>query len=106
MEKNEGIIFLPSLLLERPQNMSIIVKLFVLPTQYKQMAADDGQQQKSVYCRMELCEGYLVVQRESEIVCLLITIVPRISMLRGSPVTTAWRVLRLRMEETASRYGG
>jgi hypothetical protein len=28
------------------------------------------------------------------------------SMLSGSPVTTAWRVLRLRMEETASRYGG
>jgi hypothetical protein len=24
----------------------------------------------------------------------------------GSLVTTAWRVLRLRMEETASRYGG
>jgi len=22
------------------------------------------------------------------------------------PVTTAWRILRLRMEETASRYGG
>jgi hypothetical protein len=28
------------------------------------------------------------------------------SMLSGSPVTTAWRVLRLRMEEMASRYGG
>jgi hypothetical protein len=27
-------------------------------------------------------------------------------MLGGSLVTTAWRVLRLRMEETASRYGG
>jgi len=27
-------------------------------------------------------------------------------MLRGSLVTTAWRVLRLRMGETASRYGG
>jgi hypothetical protein len=27
-------------------------------------------------------------------------------MLSGSLVTTAWRVLRLRMEETASRYGG
>jgi hypothetical protein len=26
-------------------------------------------------------------------------------MLDGSLVTTAWRVLRLRMEETASRYG-
>jgi hypothetical protein len=26
-------------------------------------------------------------------------------MLGGSHVTTAWRVLRLRMEETASRYG-
>jgi hypothetical protein len=28
------------------------------------------------------------------------------SMLSGSLVTTAWRVLRLRMEEMASRYGG
>jgi hypothetical protein len=28
------------------------------------------------------------------------------SMLGGSLVTTAWRVLRLRMEEKASRYGG
>jgi hypothetical protein len=28
------------------------------------------------------------------------------SMLGGSLVTTAWRVLRLRMEEMASRYGG
>jgi hypothetical protein len=27
-------------------------------------------------------------------------------MLSGSPVTTAWRVLRLRMEKTAFRYGG
>jgi hypothetical protein len=29
-----------------------------------------------------------------------------LSMLGGSLVTTAWRVLRLRMEGTASRYGG
>jgi hypothetical protein len=28
------------------------------------------------------------------------------SWLGGSLVTTAWRVLRLRMEETASRYAG
>jgi hypothetical protein len=28
------------------------------------------------------------------------------SMLGGSLVTTAWRVLRLRMEGTPSRYGG
>jgi hypothetical protein len=28
------------------------------------------------------------------------------TMLRGSLVTTTWRVLRLRMEETVSRYGG
>jgi hypothetical protein len=28
------------------------------------------------------------------------------SVLSGSLVTTAWRVLRLRMEEKASRYGG
>jgi len=28
------------------------------------------------------------------------------TMLGGSLVTTAWRVLRLRMEEKASRYGG
>jgi hypothetical protein len=28
------------------------------------------------------------------------------SMLGGSLVTTAWCVLRLRMEETPSRYGG
>jgi hypothetical protein len=28
------------------------------------------------------------------------------SMLSGSTVTTAWRVLGLRIEETASRYGG
>jgi hypothetical protein len=27
-------------------------------------------------------------------------------MLSGSLVTTAWRFIRLRMEETASRYGG
>jgi hypothetical protein len=31
---------------------------------------------------------------------------PRPSMLGGSLVTTAWRVLRLRMEDTASRCGG
>jgi hypothetical protein len=29
-----------------------------------------------------------------------------LKMLGGSLVTTAWRVLRLRMEGTASRYGG
>jgi hypothetical protein len=29
-----------------------------------------------------------------------------ISMLGGSLATTAWRVLKLRMEETASRYEG
>jgi hypothetical protein len=28
------------------------------------------------------------------------------SMSGGSLVTTAWRVLRFRMEETAFRYGG
>jgi hypothetical protein len=28
------------------------------------------------------------------------------SILSGSPVTMVWRVLRLQMEETASRYGG
>jgi hypothetical protein len=28
------------------------------------------------------------------------------AMLSGSTVTTAWRVLGLRIEETASRYGG
>jgi hypothetical protein len=28
------------------------------------------------------------------------------SMLSGSTVTTAWRVLGLRIEDTASRYGG
>jgi hypothetical protein len=27
------------------------------------------------------------------------------AMLSGSPVTTAWRVLKLRTEETAPRYG-
>jgi hypothetical protein len=27
-------------------------------------------------------------------------------MLSGSTITTAWRVLGLRIEETASRYGG
>jgi hypothetical protein len=31
---------------------------------------------------------------------------PYVTMLSGSPVTTAWGVLRLRIEETASRYGG
>jgi hypothetical protein len=31
---------------------------------------------------------------------------PNSPMLGGSLVTTAWRVLRLQMEETASRYGG
>jgi hypothetical protein len=36
----------------------------------------------------------------------MIRIFSIIPMLSGSPVTTAWRVLRLRMEETASRYGG
>jgi hypothetical protein len=35
------------------------------------------------------------------------TIIARaVIMLSGSLVTTAWRVLRLRMEEKASRYGG
>jgi hypothetical protein len=29
-----------------------------------------------------------------------------VAMLSESLVTTAWRVLRLRMEEKASRYGG
>jgi hypothetical protein len=29
-----------------------------------------------------------------------------VTILGGSLVTTAWRVLRLRMEKTASRYGG
>jgi hypothetical protein len=29
-----------------------------------------------------------------------------LAMLGGSHVTTAWRVLRLRMEETPSRFGG
>jgi hypothetical protein len=29
-----------------------------------------------------------------------------LTMLGGSLVTTAWRVLRLRMEGTPSRYGG
>jgi hypothetical protein len=29
-----------------------------------------------------------------------------VAMLNGSIVTAAWCVLRLRMEETASRYGG
>jgi hypothetical protein len=29
-----------------------------------------------------------------------------VSMLSASTVTTAWCVLRLRIEETASRYGG
>jgi uncharacterized membrane protein len=29
-----------------------------------------------------------------------------IHLLGGYLVTTAWRVLRLRMEETTSRYGG
>jgi hypothetical protein len=33
-------------------------------------------------------------------------IIKDLSMLGGSLVTTAWRVLRLRMEGTASRYGG
>jgi hypothetical protein len=28
------------------------------------------------------------------------------SMLSGSLVTTAWHILRLRMEKMASRYGG
>jgi hypothetical protein len=28
------------------------------------------------------------------------------AMLRGSLVTTAWRVLRLRIERSVSRYGG
>jgi hypothetical protein len=34
------------------------------------------------------------------------TEIMQISMLGGSLVTTAWRVLRLRMEGTPSRYGG
>jgi hypothetical protein len=29
-----------------------------------------------------------------------------LNLLSESSVTTAWRVLRLRMEDTASRYGG
>jgi hypothetical protein len=33
-------------------------------------------------------------------------ILVNISMLSGSTVTTAWRVLGLWIEETASRYGG
>jgi hypothetical protein len=35
--------------------------------------------------------------------CTLLMI---LAVLSGSTVTTAWRVLGLRMEETASRYGG
>jgi hypothetical protein len=37
---------------------------------------------------------------------LLGQVFAHISMLGGSLVTTAWRVLRLRMEGTPSRYGG
>jgi hypothetical protein len=37
---------------------------------------------------------------------LLIFLFMFYSMLSGSGVTTAWRVLRLQMEEKASRYGG
>jgi hypothetical protein len=33
-------------------------------------------------------------------------VLTKLAMLSGSLVTTAWRVLRLRMEEKASRYGG
>jgi hypothetical protein len=43
----------------------------------------------------------LIYQRK-----VIVDIVNFQSMLRGSLFTTAWRVLRLRMEETASRYGG
>jgi hypothetical protein len=36
----------------------------------------------------------------------LTAVVLELTMLSGSPLTTAWRVVRLRMEEKASRYGG
>jgi endonuclease/exonuclease/phosphatase family metal-dependent hydrolase len=41
-------------------------------------------------------DHYLVVAKVRE----------RLPMLSGSTVTTAWRVLGLRIEETTSRYGG
>jgi hypothetical protein len=49
---------------------------------------------------VEFKKAYDSVRRE-----LLYNILIK-SMLGGPLVTTAWRVLRLRMEETPSRYGG
>jgi hypothetical protein len=48
---------------------------------------------------------------EKQIVHIIITLVNKhyfacMTMLSGSTATTAWRVLGLRTEETASRYGG
>jgi hypothetical protein len=43
-------------------------------TQYQQMAADGGQQQQSVYGRVELRDGYLVSLGVSESASILITV--------------------------------
>jgi hypothetical protein len=37
---------------------------------------------------------------------IMFAIGAKVSMLSGSTVTTAWRVLRLWIDETASKYGG
>jgi hypothetical protein len=46
------------------------------------------------------------LHKSPPLVPILSQIDPIPTMLGGSLVTTAWRVLRLRMEGTPSRYGG
>jgi hypothetical protein len=50
------------------------------------------------YCGIVLLLGYFLQQ-----ISVCDTVLP---VLSGSSVTMAWRVLGLRIEETASRYGG
>jgi hypothetical protein len=54
---------------------------------------------------MKLYFGYFCLRLFDEVVAVTIRNFG-IEALSGSVVTTAWRVLRLRMEKTAYRYGG
>jgi hypothetical protein len=68
----------------------------------------DGRTETS-FTNMYVCVYYVPLnknlQLSSEKIYLFFSFLLVTSMLSGLLVPTAWRVLRLRMEETASRYG-
>jgi hypothetical protein len=55
------------------------------------------------YCDVAQARSYFA---STVIVALLVEKFPPVYGLSGSLVTTAWRAIRLRMQKTASRYGG